>query len=89
VTDDHIFYDWPGVSNFEEDELILEKLLQLLSKTLDCETSRERVELRSGNVIWGTTFSGQLFDALPHIIFAMSNVPSGDVIQQTMIIEHS
>jgi hypothetical protein len=31
VTDDHVFYHWLGVSNFEESERIMEKLLQLLS----------------------------------------------------------
>jgi hypothetical protein len=33
VTDDQIFYHWPGVSNFEESERISDKLLGLLSLT--------------------------------------------------------
>jgi hypothetical protein len=38
--------------------------------------------LRPLTVICTATFSGQLFDALTHIIFDMSNMLSGDVIQK-------
>jgi hypothetical protein len=48
--------------------------------------SRPRVDWTGAIVISETTFSGKLFEAQFHFIFAMSNLGSSDVIENPQII---